>query len=387
MEGMVGWLSSIIGYVVNFLYNLINNYGLAIIIFSFLLRLILLPFTIKQQKTTKLQFKIQEESKAIQKKYKNDPETMNNEIMALYKRNNISPLSGCLSSILQIFVILAVFFVVSKPLSYMRKADKELVSAYTQIVTENNNGVIPGYHEISIVKYVNALDDSTDENKNAKEQLSLNMSFLGLDLSNVPKDHMNNWTVYIIPVLYILTSILSIRLTTKEQDRVRMKAKENVTSKNKVVEVKGKEVSKNSKEDKAKIVKDDKEKEDEKDKDKEKVKDTKSSKEEKENKENKENKESKDNKENKESKDNKEEKALVKKDDKNERATQEDYEESMNQMNKSMLYMMPIMSVMIAFIAPLGLALYWLVSNISMIIERIFIRKILDKEEEKEDGK
>ena len=309
---------------------------------------------------------------------------MNNEIMALYKRNNISPLSGCLSSILQIFVILAVFFVVSKPLTYMRKADKELVSAYTQIVTENNNGVIPGYHEISIVKYVNALDDSTEENKNAKEQLSLNMSFLGLDLSNVPKDHMNNWTVYIIPVLYILTSIISIRLTTKEQDRARMKAKENVTSKNKVVEVKGKEISKNSKEDKAKIVKDDKEKEDEKDKDKDKVKDTKDSKEEKEKKEN---KESKDNKENKESKDNKEEKALVKKDDKNERATQEDYEESMNQMNKSMLYMMPIMSVMIAFIAPLGLALYWLVSNISMIIERIFIRKILDKEEEKEDGK
>ena len=386
MEGMVGWLSSIIGYVVNFLYNLINNYGLAIIIFSFLLRLILLPFTIKQQKTTKLQFKIQEESKAIQKKYKNDPETMNNEIMALYKRNNISPLSGCLSSILQIFVILAVFFVVSKPLSYMRKADKELVSAYTQIVTENNNGVIPGYHEISIVKYVNALDDSTDENKKAKENLSLNMSFLGLDLSNVPKDHMNNWTVYIIPVLYILTSILSIRLTTKEQDRVRMKAKENVTSKNKVVEVKGKEISKNSKEDKAKIVKEDsKEKEDEKDKDK--VKDTKDSKEEKEKKDNKESKDNKDNKENKESKDNKEEKALVKKDDKNERATQEDYEESMNQMNKSMLYMMPIMSVMIAFIAPLGLALYWLVSNISMIIERIFIRKILDKEEEKEDGK
>ena len=386
MEGMVGWLSSIIGYVVNFLYNLINNYGLAIIIFSFLLRLILLPFTIKQQKTTKLQFKIQEESKAIQKKYKNDPETMNNEIMALYKRNNISPLSGCLSSILQIFVILAVFFVVSKPLTYMRKADKELVSAYTQIVTENNNGVIPGYHEISIVKYVNALDDSTDENKKAKENLSLNMSFLGLDLSNVPKDHMNNWTVYIIPVLYILTSILSIRLTTKEQDRVRMKAKENVTSKNKVVEVKGKEVSKNSKEDKAKIVKEDsKEKEDEKDKDK--VKDTKDSKEEKEKKDNKESKDNKDNKENKESKENKEEKALVKKDDKNEKATQEDYEESMNQMNKSMLYMMPIMSVMIAFIAPLGLALYWLVSNISMIIERIFIRKILDKEEEKENGK
>ena len=297
---------------------------------------------------------------------------MNNEIMAMYKRNNMSPLSGCLPSILQIFVILAVFFVVSKPLTYMRKVDKDLLNTYTQVVTESNNGVIPGYHEISIIKYVNALDDSTDENKKAKENLSLNMSFLGLDLSNVPKDHMNNWTVYIIPVLYILTSIISIRLTTKEQDNMLKKAKENASNNNKVIEVKGKEISKNSKENKGKVVKDTKDENEDKDKDKDKVKD---------------NKECKDSKEEKENKENKEEKALVKKDDKNDKATQEDYENSMNQMNKSMLYMMPIMSVMIAFVAPLGLALYWLVSNISMIIERIFIKKILDKEEENKDGK
>ena len=405
MEGMVGWLSSIIGYVVNFLYNLINNYGLAIIIFSFLLRLILIPFTIKQQRVSKMQARIQEESKAIQRKYKNDPETMNNEIMAMYKRNNMSPLSGCLPSILQIFVILAVFFVVSKPLTYMRKADKELINHYTQIVTENNNGVIPGYHEIAIVKYVNALDDSTEENKKAKEELSLNMSFLGLDLSNVPKDHLNDWTVYVIPVLYILTSIVSIRLTTKEQDKMKKKAKENATSRvnkgSKVIESNGKEISKNSKEEKAKIVKDNKEEEKEKEQEKDKVKDTKESKEEKkdkkeekveekdkkDNKDSKDSKDSKDNKDKKEDKENKEEKALVKKDDKNDKATPEDYENSMNQMSKSMLYMMPIMSVMIAFIAPLGLALYWLVSNICMIVERIFISKYLDKEEDKKNGK
>ena len=59
--------------------------------------------------------------------------------------------------------------------------------------------------------------------------------------------------------------------------------------------------------------------------------------------------------------------------------------QSMEQMNKSMSYMMPIMSISIAVIAPLGLALYWLVSNILMILERIIINKIMSSKEEKEN--
>ena len=61
--------------------------------------------------------------------------------------------------------------------------------------------------------------------------------------------------------------------------------------------------------------------------------------------------------------------------------------EQMQQMNKSMMYMMPIMSVMIAAIAPLGLALYWLISNILMIIERLIINKVMDVIEKKKDNK
>ena len=60
--------------------------------------------------------------------------------------------------------------------------------------------------------------------------------------------------------------------------------------------------------------------------------------------------------------------------------------DSMNQMTKNMNYMMPIMSVFIAFIAPLGLALYWFVSNVLMIIERLVINKIMKHKEEKENA-
>ena len=87
----MGAIASLLGYILNFIYNLVQNYGWAIIIFSVLLKLILLPFTIKQQKTMKKTAKVQEEMKSIQLKYRNDPEKLNRETLDLYKREKISP--------------------------------------------------------------------------------------------------------------------------------------------------------------------------------------------------------------------------------------------------------------------------------------------------------
>ena len=70
-------LAGLFGYVLNYLYNYVQNYGLAIILFSILLKLILLPLTIKQQSSMKKNSKVQEEIKKLQLKYKNNPEMLN----------------------------------------------------------------------------------------------------------------------------------------------------------------------------------------------------------------------------------------------------------------------------------------------------------------------
>ena len=82
----MSFLANLLGYVLNYIYNFVQNYGWAIIIFSILLKLIILPFTIKQQKTMKKTAKIQEQMKSLQVKYKNDPEKLNRETIDLYKR-------------------------------------------------------------------------------------------------------------------------------------------------------------------------------------------------------------------------------------------------------------------------------------------------------------
>ena len=229
---------------------------------------------------------------AISLGYK-DVTTRNKETMDLYKREKLNPFSGCLSSILQIIIILSVFWLVSKPLTYMKKVDTNIINGYVEEI-KNEEGKASAYPEIQVIQK----KASTDENVN------INMEFFGLDLSKVPNQNMGDITVYIIPVLYIITSFISIKITNGKKKKNKTLQIEEKTSKDKVNVEDGK--------------------------------------------------------------------------------TENDESlEAMQEMNNSMMYMVPIMSISIAFIAPLGLALYWLVSNILIIIERFIIDKIFNKEEEK----
>ena len=360
------FLANIFGYVLNFLYNTLGSYGLAIIAFSILLRIILLPITINQQKSMKKSGKLQGELKEIQRKYKNNPEKLNQETIELYKREKMSPFSGCFSAIIQIFIILSVFWVVSSPLTYMRNLkDADIYKEYSDKVTQNGNQKA-SYKEIAMINLVesdykelnnqlnnlrnnneNNLEkndetksdikeeesqvtetstEATETNENSNnnenvensekteesntlkneddilrkmeqlEKLRINMDFLGLDLSKVPTQSMNDFRVFIIPILYVISSFISIKLTNNMQ--------------------------------------------------------------------------SKDNKDNKNENNQKEPSEM----------------DAMQNMSKSMTYMMPIMSISIAIIAPLGLALYWFISNVLMILERIILKKFIDSKEDKQNG-
>lgn len=123
------------------------------------------------------------------------------------------------------------------------------------------------------------------------------MEFLGLDLSSIPQENYNDLKVFIIPVLYVLTSMISMKISTKTPQK--------------------------------------------KDKDKE----------------------------------------IIKEESKEVKKEQEELDMAA-QMSKSMSWFMPIMAVSISLIAPLGLALYWLVNNILMIFERLVLNKILDSKKE-----
>lgn len=293
---MFEFFASLFGYILAFLYDLINNYGLAIILFTVIIKIVLLPLSIKQQRTLKKSTQLQEKMKVIQFKYKNNPEKMNQEMMELYKSENMSPFSGCLTAIVQLLLLLSVFYLVKSPLTYMEKIPTEDINKYiTQLQEEGkiNSNVYP---EIDIIREQQWLKEKNLDDPNI-DRAALQMNFLGLDLSKVPQQNMTDFTVYIIPILYILSSFISIRMTTAMQQKQKEKSKQDVTIDGST----GKELT---------------------------VKD-------------------------------------------------ENEIDTVMQTNKMMSWMMPIMSISIAFVAPLGLALYWLVNNILMIIERLILNKVI----------
>lgn len=337
---MLAFFANIFGYVLEFLYNMVGNYGVAIILFSVLVKVLMIPISLKQQKSMKKNTEMQEELKQIQFKYKNDPEKMNQEVMALYKREGASPFSGCLSSIIQIVLLLSVFLLVRSPLTYMVKMDPTVIEKLEAIVSEQDSNTQKSYAEIAVIQYVRKLENAASVSKNEKnnekniennlennsietnsienngntdnanvesttddfkiedyvDQINLNMNFLGIDLSQVPTSNLKDFKVLIIPILYVISSFISIRMSSSTS-----------TSKDKM-----------------------------------------------------------------------ENKKLIT--DGNEEKDEERYNPA-EDINKTMMWMMPIMSVSIAIIAPLGLALYWLMNNILMIAERLVYNKILNKEE------
>lgn len=212
------WLCNIFGYLLNYIYTFVKNYGLALIIFSLITKIIMIPLSIKQHKTLKKSGKIQKELREIQDKYSNDQERLAQETMSLYKRENMSPFSGCLSSILQIVLLLAMFFLVRDPLTYMLKVPQEKISEYENMINTKS-----AYSEIEVIK-----EAKTNENID----VDLNMDFLGIDLSNVLISDFNNWTTYIIPILYVSSSILSIKLNSMTTQGKKDK-KENKNEKDK----------------------------------------------------------------------------------------------------------------------------------------------------------
>lgn len=297
---MFQFFANIFGYVLNFIYQFVNNYGLAIILFTLLIKLLMLPLSIKQQKTMKKSTKLQEKMQVLQFKYKNDPEKLNQEMMNLYKEENMSPFSGCLSTILQFVLLISIFYMVRCPLTYMKKMDTNSINTYVEQLKQGEKVVSAAYPEIDLIREIDYLKEKNPEDSNV-ENLAINMNFLGLDLNKIPQQNLGDWTVYIIPVLYILSTFLSMKMTASMQEKKKKKDVIDVT-----------EDSENGKKEDSKV--------------------------------------------------------LVSK--------EEEYD-PMAQTNKMMSWMMPIMSVSISLVAPLGLALYWLVNNIVMMLERIILNKVI----------
>ena len=138
---IIGWIATLLGYVMEFIFYCLNfigiqNIGLCIIIFTIIVRLLMLPLTIKQQKFAKISQVMQPEINKIQRKYRNktDQASMmkqNEEIQKVYEKYGTNPTGGCLQLVVQMPIFLALYQVIRKIPAYI----PQVKAVYMQVVT------------------------------------------------------------------------------------------------------------------------------------------------------------------------------------------------------------------------------------------------------------
>lgn len=195
------FLAKLLGDFLKITYDTIafHNYGLAIIVFTILVKLLLLPFAVKQYNSMAKMQEIQPKVLEIQKRYKNDKEKLNIELMKVYKENNVNPAGGCLPLLVQMPIFIALYTAFVRPLTFMLGYQQADINSLAQALGIAVNSPT---REIAIIK---AKPDLID--------LFFPTKSFGINLADTPS-FTNVSILWIIPILAALTTYLSTRVTT-----------------------------------------------------------------------------------------------------------------------------------------------------------------------------
>ncbi len=215
-----------ISWLLLVLYNFTSNYGLAIILFTLITKIILLPFSAKSKKGMMAMQRFNPKLKELEAKYKNDKEKYNQELQKLYQQEKVNPLSGCIWALIPWPIFIALYSAIRMPLDNLMRLTSEQVSqiiqlpVITEFLTSNNIDVATAAANNQIV-VANAIHQHFGEVTAALPELAhtlvdVNFNFLGMNLSLTPVFNVVN-VYWFLPIISGAVMYLSTKLMQKLQ--------------------------------------------------------------------------------------------------------------------------------------------------------------------------
>lgn len=227
-------VASLMGYLMNFIYNITQNYGVAIIIFTILIKLLLLPLTLKQQKSLQKSQELQPLLQELQRKYGNDQQRFAEEYQKLLKEKNMTMMSGmgcsgCLIQLIQIPIIFGMLYMMASPLTNILKLDATEIEKYKQEVQEIKKQEAIAEINKNASNYTNEELNKLIKNAEETDYMSgryyeieildkkdiIDMEFLGINLCDITMYDKTNLALWIIPLLSCLCTFITTKLTPK----------------------------------------------------------------------------------------------------------------------------------------------------------------------------
>lgn len=205
-----------LGWLMWVLHQFIPNYGLSLILFTILLRAAMFPLGIKQQKNTARMALFNPKLQELQKKYGNNKQKYQEEMMKLYEQEGYNPMSGCVSSLPQIIILFGLIDVVYKPLTYLSRFSKETVTALLDVANRaapdlGMTEIAANFYqrELNIIRIFQLAPERFSElGTDVVDKLSrIDMNLFGLNLGETPTFALN--LMLILPILSGVTALLS----------------------------------------------------------------------------------------------------------------------------------------------------------------------------------
>ncbi|NLD48321.1 MAG: YidC/Oxa1 family membrane protein insertase [Clostridiaceae bacterium] len=218
------FIPEILGQLLLFIYDNIafHHYGLAIIIFTVIVKVALLPLTIKQQKSSAKMQELQPLMQEIQRKYKNDREKQSQEMMKLYQEHKYNPASGCLPLLFQMPILFSLFYVIKEPFTYMFNLSAEKLEALKKSAVVGK-GL---YWQLEVPS------NKAQEILNLKFQMEEIIGPVKFNLAKIPSwnpsvlfgSEMSTYLpLFLIPVLAIVTTYLSTKMMAAKVNKTSQK--------------------------------------------------------------------------------------------------------------------------------------------------------------------
>lgn len=227
-------------WLVRLFYNLTNSYGVALILFTLVIKLIMLPFQMKSKKSMMRMSRVSGQMQELQKRYAKNQAKLQEEMQKLYEEEGVNPMSGCLWSLIPFPILIALYSIIRQPITHFMMLSKDVLQTVVKsaadagvnltniVMMDKATGTpvlkdglyqLASYGQINLVKAVQEMGLSTPEG-----WFDMNYNFLGLDLTATPWEYVKNFTftwavigVILIPILAGLSQFVFSKLTMKTQ--------------------------------------------------------------------------------------------------------------------------------------------------------------------------
>ena len=222
------------GFILKVLYDLTTNYGVAIILFSILVKLVLLPMNAKGKKSMMKMSRLTPDIERIKKKYPDDTNKQQQLTQELYKKEGVSTCSGCLWSFIPLLILFPLYTVIRQPIEYMLGETAENAAAIVDVIktaAPELFGKNDFYAEMIAARHI---PDFVEQIRAVLPEISeatlagVNFDFLGIDLGRQPTINFFAWEafdwanigLFLLPLLSAASSVLSMLISNKQNDSV-----------------------------------------------------------------------------------------------------------------------------------------------------------------------